>query len=342
MAPRAKRGAVLDWTRDEVYAGIEAARREVFLVSPYISAEIAREVVLRAAASRARRFRLLTCLSPAATSSGVLDPDALLEFLDNGWTLRSGRDLHAKATLVDRGWGVIGSGNLTVCGLGGESTPANAELGVVLGKNQVAEAERVLARWWKRAKAVDAAAVARCPKPARRRGGGRSGALGPNLGRRKNGGPNPDRARLKSTGLWLKMVYDRDEARGPQWWVSHRWVSDSHTIRADGKVVGRPTYAVDDLLVLYVVGRACPAVMRVTRTAEYEPRRVRRDPGSRPDDWRRWGWVTEVEPVHSVALAKAPKLAQIDVKASSVGQHSHIKLLPEQFALARRAILGLG
>lgn len=332
-------GTVLDWARDEIFARIRAARREVTLASPFISAEIAREIATHAAASEARRLQLLTCLSPVATANGVLDPEALLTLLEAGWELRSGRNLHAKATLVDRSWGLVGSGNLTVRGLGGERIPGNAELGVVLSKPQVEETQRVIRRWWKEAKPFDATDVERCPKP-RRRGGYGGRALGPDLGRDKSRLPPTSRARGSSTGFWLKMIYgDPRGGRRPGWWTSHGWVSDRHILRPGKKPIWRPTYGLGDLLVLYVVGRACPAVVEVTRTAEYEPERVRDDPDSEPEDWTRWAWVTEMRPLYSVPVEDAPSLSTIGVGSASVKRHGHIRLTRGQFSLAREAIL---
>jgi hypothetical protein len=69
-----------------------------------------------------------------------------------------------------------------------------------------------------------------------------------------------------------------------EWWTTHNWISDRHVFR-DGKPIWRPSYQPDDLLVLYVVGVSCPAIVRVTREAEFEPERVRDDPDYRPGDW---------------------------------------------------------
>jgi len=135
------------------------------------------------------------------------------------------------------------------------------------------------------------------------------------------------------------MVYDRRERRGPEWWESHEWVSDRHLLRDGERPILRPSYQEGDLLVLYVVGRGCPAIVEVTRVAEFEPERVRDDPDAQPDDWERWGWVTEVKCLHSVPLDEAPRLHEINVASSSVKRHGHIQLSPEQLALARAALL---
>jgi len=333
---RAPRGAVLEWSRDELYAGIHVAEDEIVIVSPFITRGIAQQVAKRAGASKAKTLRLLTCLSPAATAAGVLDRDALLDLLRAGWDLRTGENLHAKVALVDREWGLLGSGNLTVTGLGGEEIGGNAELGTVLSTAQVAQAHRIVSKWWKEAKPVDQAMVEACPPKSRGRGKGRS-AVGPRLGSRPE--RPEDRPPRGHTGFWLKMVYDSEERRGSEWWTRQKWLSDRHLLREGKRPILQPTYREGDLLVLYVVGRGCPAIVEVTRPAEFEPERVRNDPGSRPDDWRRWGWVTRMDCRHSVPLDEAPTLGEIEVAPSSVKRRGRIRLSPRQFALARSHLL---
>jgi len=326
----------LEWSRDELYAGVRTAEDEILIVSPFITREIAKQVAQRAGASKAKKLRLLTCLSPAATAAGVLDRDALLDLLRARWELRTGRNLHAKVTLVDREWGLLGSGNLTVRGLGGEEIGGNAELGAVLSATQVARAHRIVGRWWKEAKPIDQAMVEACP-PRSRGGSGKRSAIGPDLGSKPES--SEGRPSRGHTGFWLKMVYDSEERRGSEWWTHQDWLSDRHLLREGKRPILQPTYRKGDLLVLYVVGRGCPAIVEVTRTAEFEPKLVREDPGSRPDDWSRWGWVTKMVCRHSVPLDKAPTLGDIGVATSSVRRHGRIRLSPEQFARARTELL---
>jgi hypothetical protein len=336
---RASRGAVLEWSRDALYAGLRTAEDEIVIASPFITRQIARRVMQKAGASKANKLRLLTCLSPAATATGVLDRDALLDLLRGGWDLRTGRNLHAKVALVDRSWGLLGSGNLTTRGLGGEEIGGNAELGVVLSTAQVVQAHRIVDKWWKEAKPVDQTMIESCPPRSRRRSGGKS-AFGPHLGSKSE--HSEDRSPRGHTGFWLKMVYDSEERRGSAWWRRQDWLSDRHLLREGGRPILQPTYREGDLLVLYVVGRGCPAIVEVTRPAEFEPQRVREDPGSRPDDWRRWGWVTEMVCRHSVPLEQALGLEDIEVASSSVKRRGRIRLSPEQFALARAELLYRG
>jgi hypothetical protein len=62
---------------------------------------------------------------------------------------------------------------------------------------------------------------------------------------------------------WLKMLY-YDERDLDRWWETMTWVSDVHRPRErDGEPLLRPSYRIGDLLVLYLVGRACPAIAEV-------------------------------------------------------------------------------
>jgi len=316
------------------------AREEILLVSPFLSEPVARELARAADASRARRRRLLTSLGAAPVAARVLSPRGLRVLLDAGFELRSARDLHAKVSLVDVRWGLVGSGNLTMSGLGGDPRRANAELGVVLAADQVAAAQRIAERWWRIAEPLDAATIGRFPEPPPRRGGDTAEqAIGPSLGRELAPELETWRAHGHSSGRWLKMMHDTPE-RTQEWWRDVRIVADSHRRRADGSVYYSPAYELGDLLVLYVIGFACPAIFEVTRTARYEPERVRRDPLALPDDWRRWGYVTEVRCKHAVSRAQAPRLDAIDVHSDSVRQHGRLHLSLQQFELARRAIVG--
>ncbi len=54
--------------------------------------------------------------------------------------------------------GLVGSGNLTGSGLGGEQG-GNVELGVVLSPSQVGAASELVAKWWEKADPVDAQAI---------------------------------------------------------------------------------------------------------------------------------------------------------------------------------------
>jgi hypothetical protein len=134
------------------------------------------------------------------------------------------------------------------------------------------------------------------------------------------------------------MLY-YDERDLDRWWEKMTWVSDVHRLRkGDGEPLLRPTYRVGDLLVLYLVGQACPAIAEVRREAIFDPARVERD--SNRSDSNRWGWLTEVRVIHKTAtgLDGAPDLDQLQVSPSSVRQHGHIRISAAAYARAVTAI----
>jgi hypothetical protein len=135
---------------------------------------------------------------------------------------------------------------------------------------------------------------------------------------------------------WLKMLHYRPE-RDRAFWETLEWISDRH-IHRDSRVIWRPSYKVGDLVVLYLSGTyRCPAIVRVTAPADYDPARVERE-GLRGDG-DRWGWLTEVEPVAYTNLEAAPTLSDIGVPNDRVMRRTRLKLRPEQFEAARRLIV---
>ena len=77
-----------------------------------------------------------------------------------GFEIRSILNLHAKVVLADGTWGIVGSGNLTTAGLSGTKRK-NLELGVTLTKRQSVTAETIIENWWRKAKPVDEAQLAK-------------------------------------------------------------------------------------------------------------------------------------------------------------------------------------
>src|SRR4051794_8455665 len=104
------------------------------------------------------------------------------------------------------------------------------------------------------------------------------------------------------TTFWLKSLYkDKEDT----YWDNLPWVSDPTNS-------GRPGYQVGDHLVIYWPGTLkCPGIVRVTAPAELNPGRVAAAAWAKPEDARRWGWVTEVEVLGAVPLATAPALSDI-------------------------------
>jgi hypothetical protein len=134
------------------------------------------------------------------------------------------------------------------------------------------------------------------------------------------------------------MLY-YDERDLDRWWEEMTWVGDVHRFRqADGEPLLRPSYRVDDLLVLYLVGRACPAIAQVNSEPDFDPARVERE--SNRSDANRWGWLTEVRVIHKhpQGLHGAPDLDRLGIRPSSVRQHGHIEISAATYARALKAI----
>ena len=135
--------------RDELLAALGRAQHIIRLASPFIGRDVAREVVAQAHAGRASDRRLLTAVTQRSVSAGTLSPTALATFLDRGWDVKSIPNLHAKLYVVDRSWGIIGSGNLTGAGIGRAGPRAgNIELAALLDEAQRADASRMFDEWW--------------------------------------------------------------------------------------------------------------------------------------------------------------------------------------------------
>jgi hypothetical protein len=119
---------------------------------------------------------------------------------------------------------------------------------------------------------------------------------------------------------WLKVLhrFAPDQAT----------VGDPHRLGRDGEPVMRPAYEPGDLAVVYLAGTyRCPGLLEIVEPAAYDPAQ------------RRWGWRTAVCVLGHVALEDAPSLEEIGVPRVSVGRQSRLRLRPEQWEAARRAIL---
>jgi phosphatidylserine/phosphatidylglycerophosphate/cardiolipin synthase-like enzyme len=119
-------GELLTYARTELLARIRGAEQRVWLASPFLSRPVAEEIAAAAGESAAGDRRLLTALVAASVQTRVLDPGALELLLDSGFELCSVPNLHAKLSLIEAGWGLVGSGNLTNAGLGGGAAPTSS------------------------------------------------------------------------------------------------------------------------------------------------------------------------------------------------------------------------
>lgn|GEM_PF-2784770 len=345
---RVKSGSIVDSTRDLLVGRVRRAQAELVIAAPFLSSGVAAEISRASLAARAKSRMLLTALNDDAVARGYLDPAGLRLLAESGFEIRSIRNLHAKFALVDREWGVIGSGNLTTRGLAGKRR-RNLELGVVLTTPQVVAARRIAMRWWRLSGPVDEKALSKSERLAgsRRSGWRRRGGVGPFLYGEDEDESIPDLGRRdkqgnrKRTGLWLKMLYHHTRRDDPNWWRRVKWVSDGRPPPSADRLVGGPRYEIGDLLIFYLLEkggsvRCCPAVAEVQSEPRYEPEFVAEN--AFPGDELQWPWVTNVKVLDSISLDDAPRLADLEVAPQSVRQQGRIVLEAGQFEAARAKI----
>jgi phospholipase D-like protein len=302
---------LVTFAREALLERIAAAEKRVWLASPFLTAPVATRIRDAIADSSAGDRRLLTALVPRSVQVGVLSPKALALLQGCDFEVRSIPNLHAKACLVDDSWGLVGSGNLTGSGLGGEEG-GNVELGVLLDRDQRQAAAQLFSEWWvKKAGQVTADDVAiyaqmtKLPPPP------------PDL-------PQPgDPLELASPsslaslledegpaerGYWIKSNYHRP---GEEDWWHRGWVSDWR----------QAPYKEGDLIVLYLSARdggpaCCPAVVRVTHPSTFDRDWVltHRD----PEAAERWPYVTRVAVVGEVPVPQGAPLSTIGKNGQSV------------------------
>src|SRR5215212_1987766 len=259
-------GSFVTFAREELLAGVAAAEERVWLASPFLTAPIAARIADAAAEAEAGDLRFLTALVPRSVQAGVLSTTGLSVLLEAGFEIASIPNLHAKVCLVDASWGLVGSGNLTGTGLGGEEG-GDLELGVRLAAGQIQEAGAIVVDWWDRADPVSQTQIdtyATLPKfsspPAQPPVIGKPLELVGSLGLESL--LAEDEATATERSYWIKSNYHR--ADDAQWW--HRnWISDWR----------QGPYEVGDLIVLYLSARdggpaSCPAVVEVASPSRHD------------------------------------------------------------------------
>ncbi|WP_168217853.1 phospholipase D-like domain-containing protein [Occultella kanbiaonis] len=305
-------------------SAVGAARESVLLASPYLGGRVAGDLAVIAKSSAAS-WRLLTDLSPIAIAYGSLNTEGLLALLRSGVKVRSLRRLHAKVTLCDGGFGLIGSANLTSPGLG-VASPSNFEIGVLLSADQRTSARTVFDTWWDDAVGVDqraikdAEAAARLlPKPVRERTRGRASKTGSVLA-------NTLMAEARDRGLWVKAV-DHSEP-----WKRGFWFSNSSR--------GQPRFRVGDLVLMYAKDlRACNAIVEVLEESRNDPPYMERS-GASSYEAHRWPWVSNVKPRLNIPEAEAIPLAELGATPKAL-QNGYKRLDLAQFTAALRYIIDL-
>jgi hypothetical protein len=318
------------FARAELLGEVASARSLVRLASPFLTVPIAAE--LATAANTAAKRQLLTALVAGSVQVGALDPEALRLLQGADWEVRSIRNLHAKVSLVDSSWGLVGSGNLTNAGLG-SNEKGNIELGVILSPAQIESAASIYDSWWSEAEAVSAAEIERfAALPKFPSGQGPEDGVGPALEiadpsaiEEVVGDGDPGRR------YWVKANYYRRNTDGRGWW--HRgWISDWR----------RASYRIGDLILLYLGAefdgpRSCPAVVRVVGESRHDPEFVVRN--GDPEAKDRWPYVTDIECVFEVPISQGVPLGVFDVSASGL-QGGYKELSRAQFEAAVHHMLG--
>lgn len=321
-------GKLRTFARPELLSNVEDANTRVWLASPFLSHPIARE--LAEASSTDVDRRLLTALVAGSVQVGALNPEALELLRSDGWEIRSIRNLHAKLSIVDGSWGLVGSGNLTNAGLG-STDKGNVELGVVLSPAQIAAASSIYAGWWREADDVTdedlarfAAIHIRQPEKAPEMG------VGPAL---EIGDPGDLEAILGAHDpeqrFWVKANYHRRRPDGREWW-HRKWISDWR----------RASYRKGDLILLYLGAefdgpRRCPAIVRVTGESRHAPEFVAEND---PEAGDRWPWVTDIECVFEVPIESGVPLDLFDVTPQGL-QGGYKELGRPQFETAASHLL---
>jgi hypothetical protein len=326
-------GGLLTFAREELLRRIAAAEESVWLASPFLTAPVAAQIRDAAGASSATDLRLLTALVPRSVQVGVLSPDGLSLLQEGGFQIRSIPNLHAKVSLVDSVWGLVGSGNLTGSGLGG-AEGGNVELGVLLSQAQIGSAESLFADWWEGETdpvgAERIAAFDNLPKFPRKKVN--IPVPGTPLGLLGSAGLErvlaEDTAQATSRRYWIKSNYHRPDEE--HWW--HRdWISDWR----------RGPYEQGDLIVLYLSATEggparCPAVVEAMVPSHFDPAWVveHRD----AEAAKRWPFVTETAVVGEVAVASGARLSVIGKKGQSV-QAGYCSISRGEFEQLVRAML---
>lgn len=324
-------GELVTYARTELLARIRGAEQRVWLASPFLSKPVAEEIVTAVEESSAGERRLLTALVAGSVQTRVLDPSALETILDSGFELCSVPNLHAKLSLIDTSWGLVGSGNLTNAGLGSEGR-ANVELGVFLDAEQIASAAELFARWWDGADPIGASIIAKYALlPRLKLTPGQPDDYGTPVG---VGLPQSleeilaeDELAALGRGYWVKSNYQRHD--DPTWW-KRGWISDWR----------QASYAIGDLIVLYLSAKdngpaICPAVVRVTEHSQFAPEWIAGH--GDPEAAQQWPYRTMVELVGEVPIKSGARLEEFGLSGQSV-QGGYCSITRQQFEEALRAM----
>jgi PLD-like domain len=324
-------GELVTYARTDLLARIRGAEQRVWLASPFLSKPVAEEIATAVEESSAGERRLLTALVAGSVQTRVLDPSALELLRDSSFEICSVPNLHAKLSLIDESWGLVGSGNLTNSGLGSEGR-ANVELGVILDAGQIASAGELFARWWDGADPIGAGVLAEyAALPRLKRAPGQPVSHGEPIG---VGLPQSfedllgeDALTANGRGYWVKANYQRQD---DQTWWNRGWISDRR----------QASYAIGDLIVLYLSAKddgpaICPAVVRVTEQPQFARDWIAEH--GDPEAAQQWPYRTMIEVVGDVPIESGAGLEEFGLSGQSL-QSGYCSITRQQFEEALRAM----
>lgn len=309
-------GDLSSHTAEALIDRVAAARDRVWLASPFVSDYFAKRICDCLPRDRRLDLRLIVALNGSGVESGTLDLSALRRLRNAGFVLGNVTNLHAKVSIVDADWGLVGSGNLTKAG----QKATNVELGVVLYPQQHAQARNMFEAWWHDAQLIEPSDIAAFDRWHKSLPSRKSNPPPPKHGKPirvpEHSNENSRGEITGDTGFWVKAMYYRPKHDDPSWWRKLDRVHD-----APGRPKGGPQYKVGDRLVIYLrETQTCPAIVRVTAQARFAPEESNK--GLPDHELNRWPWLTRVKMVASRPLGEAiPKdILEIDPQGLQNGR----------------------
>lgn len=320
-------GELSSHTAEALIDRIAAARDRVWLASPFVSDYFAKRICDRLPSNPELDIRLLVALNGSGVESGTLNLSALRRLRAAGFILKNVTNLHAKVSIVDADWGLVGSGNLTKAG----QKATNVELGVVLYPQQHAQARSMFEAWWYDAQLIELGDIAAFEKWRKQLPSRKSNPPPPKHGKPirvpEHSDENSNEEITGETGFWVKAMYYRRNHEDTSWWRQLDRVHD-----APRRPKGGPKYRVGDRLVIYLrETQTCPAIVRVTAPARFDP--TESNKGLPEYELNRWPWLTRVEMVASRPLEDAIPKDVLEINPLGL-QNGRKKLRRDLYELA--------
>lgn len=326
-------GDLSSHTGEALIDRVGRATDRVWLASPFVSDAFARAMCARLPARRKVDRRLIVALNGSGVESRTLSLPALRRLQAAGFALANVRNLHAKLSIIDSNWALVGSGNLTDAG----QKATNVELGVVLDDVQLAQAERFFKTWWAESTPIELSDLREFsrwrkslppqqPKPPAPKHGSRL-RTPPHQGERKRTGSS------EPTQFWAKAFFNTPQLDDPEWWRTNKRVNDGPPENRSG-----PKYEIGDRLLIYVkTVQVCTAIYEVTQRAEYLPEESNR---FIPEDERgRWPWLTRVKHIVSVPVSAGFSADDIDLNPMGL-RRGRKHITREQYEIAEMLLAG--